>query len=574
MKKSFDLKSNDSKKNIDKSPQPISNQPEQVESNVIAEKPTPQEESKMLSSTMPDLKKNNSQANLKPKKIINYFNRTAIRIRHKSKSQSRSRSPVNYSVEPTLRRTNGIPVKLTDRLNYLASIFQNEKFIEYYNKAPPHNTSSIDQMTRYITKYTGPKGEIEIYAMIFYYICNQITYDRTGIDNDKDNNYEQKPDNVLRKGVALSEGFNKLFEYMCNKKHLKYKVLHGNCKLIPLKKKGENTNHVWNAIYFKGEWYFCDLTMGSGGIGEKSIREETFFNPFYFLTPPEYLIITHRPNEDEWQMNEKTITEKQYYKRRLIDVGAFYQKVYEYNIKLLSHDFPSITISNNELIIKIHVLHTVVQSELFYSNGKDKITDVKYSYDENNNIFSFEPSFPGNGDYIIRILGRKATSTDLLYGRLLDYHVRVCDSTYSRFNRFQMLRPKHNKRNSIVNTSMPQIRNDFPQARIINDYNKIFPSKTNKKICFDNSGTYIFEPKSSVLKRGNEIKFKVKVKGALVVAVLDGKKWTYLKRKDDMIYEGQTVVQSEIVSICTLKACNVYTEVFRFKTYKDRAQLV
>ena len=48
----------------------------------------------------------------------------------------------------------------------------------------------------------------------------------------------------------------------------------------------------------------------------------------------------------------------------------------------------------------------------------------------------------------------------------------------------------------------------------------------------------------------------------------------YLKRKDDMIYEGQTVVQSEIVSICTLKACNVYTEVFRFKTYKDRSQLV
>ena len=238
MKKSFDLKSNDSKKNIDKSPQSINNQLEQVESNVNAEKPTPQEESKMLSSTMPDLKKNNSQANLKPKKIINYFNRTAIRIRHKSRSQSRSRSPVNYSVEPTLRRTNGIPVKLTDRLNYLASIFQNEKFIDYYNKAPPRNTSSIDQITRYITKYTGPKGEIETYAMIFYYICNQITYDRTGID--KDNNYEQKPDNVLRKGVALSEGFNKLFEYMCNKKHLKYKVLHGNCKLIPLKKKGEN----------------------------------------------------------------------------------------------------------------------------------------------------------------------------------------------------------------------------------------------------------------------------------------------------------------------------------------------
>ena len=76
-----------------------------------------------------------------------------------------------------------------------------------------------------------------------------------------------------------------------------------------------------------------------------------------------------------------------------------------------------------------------------------------------------------------------------------------------------------------------------------------------------------------MIKKGNEVKFKVRVKGALVVAVLDGKKWTYLKRKDESVYEGQTVIQTDNVSICSLKACNVYTEVFRFKVYKDRAQL-
>ena len=117
---------------------------------------------------------------------------------------------------------------------------------------------------------------------------------------------------------------------------------------------------------------------------------------------------------------------------------------------------------------------------------------------------------------------------------------------------------------------MPQIKYEFNQTKIIPDYNKIFPSKTNKRICFDNEGAHIFEPKNIMLKKGNEVKFKVRVKGALVVAVLDGKKWTYLKRKDEAIYEGQTVIQSDNVSICSLKACNVFTEVFRFKSYKDK----
>ena len=91
---------------------------------------------------------------------ISSFSKTTYKLIQKSRS--RSRSPVNYNVEPTLRRTNGIPLKLTDRLNYLGEIFKNEKFIKYYNQAPPRNTSSLDQITKYLTKYTGPKGEIEL----------------------------------------------------------------------------------------------------------------------------------------------------------------------------------------------------------------------------------------------------------------------------------------------------------------------------------------------------------------------------------------------------------------------------
>lgn len=531
------------------------------------------EEFKKLSATMPEFPKNVNHVSFKTatKPFRSYFSKTSYKIRQKTKS--RSRSPVNYNVEPTFRRTNGIPSKLTDRLNFLSEIFKNEKFINYFKQAPNRTTSSIDQITRYITKYSGTKGEIETFAMIFYYICNTITYDTKGLENHRDNNYDQRADNVLRTGLALNEGFNKLFEYMCNKKHLKIKVLHGNCKYLPLDRKKGNTNHVWSAINYKGEWYFCDLLMGSGGIVEKNTLEETYFNPYFFITPPEYMIITHRPDDDEWQLNAKTITEKQYYKKKFLDVGAFYQKVYENNIQLLTHDFPCVTISKPSIAIKILVLNTVIQTDLYTGNGKEKIQEIKYSIDEDSNEITIETNFPSNGEYIIRILGRPTTSTDLIYSKYLDYKIRICDESSFRFNRFKIAKPKIRKPSASISiTTIPQ-KFDFPHTKIITDYTKIFPTKTNRKICFDNDGAYIFEPRSMMIKKGNEVKFKVRVKGALVVAVLDGKKWTYLKRKDESVYEGQTVIQTDNVSICSLKACNVYTEVFRFKVYKDRAQL-
>ena len=52
----------------------------------------------------------------------------------------------------------------------------------------------------------------------------------------------------------------------------------------------------------------------------------------------------------------------------------------------------------------------------------------------------------------------------------------------------------------------------------------------NKKICFDNDNTLIIEPRVNFLRKGSDVKFKVKVKGASIVCVLDGKKFNFLKR--------------------------------------------
>ena len=69
-------------------------------------------------------------------------------------------------------------------------------------------------------------------------------------------------------------------------------------------------------------------------------------------------------------------------------------------------------------------------------------------------------------------------------------------------------------------------------------------------------------------KKGANTKFKIKIKGAHSAFLLDGNKWTNLKKIEDNIFEGQKEIKSDNVSICCLKNKNVFTEVFRFKIKK------
>ena len=109
--------------------------------------------------------------------------------------------------------------------------------------------------------------------------------------------------------------------------------------------------------------------------------------------------------------------------------------------------------------------------------------------------------------------------------------------------------------------------------RIVTDYKKIFPSKTIKRVFYDNEGFYLIEPKSIYLRKGVMTKFKIRIKGALNASLLDGNKWTSLKRIEDGLYEGQKIIETDNVSICCLRGKNVFTEVFKFKPRRNKYDL-
>ena len=570
------------------------------------------------------------------------FNLTTYK-KERSESRERSKSP-EYKYKPSHKKGNGVPNDLIKRLNYLSKIIKSEEFNKYYQNRPRGTKVKFEDIFDYIMNYKKSHNDLESVLMVFYFICNDIKYySKTALEKLKekyknkseyiifsdtqffDENHTPKPQEVYMKGIALNPNyFSRILEFFLKKMQIKYKHIEGYCKLMEkndenkkniqkkLKNKSffnlksqrsksttsikdnsllpENTiNHTWNAVYVKGEWYFVDAFFGSGGFikdvpapqNSKSLtKEKNSFNIYYFMTPPEFLISTHRPIEDRWQFLEKTFIFEQFYYKKLINYGEFYHGIISNNVELITHKYPYIEINKNEkIVIKLKLIERILEGELYTTNLLNKICEIKTLYDEETGIYSFEPVFQNAGDYILRINSRPIITGDLSYEPLFDYKIKVKNiSSYLYFEKYKLSKKEENKKekNNDTNLFLPKLNSSSNirlQHRIINDYSKILPSKTNKIICYDDKNFYLMEPRTKILRKGIKFKFKIKIKGANNVHLLDGNHWIQLKRTEPDVYEGIKEIETDNVSICCIRNKNVFTEVIKFMIHKDRSIL-
>ena len=352
-------------------------------------------------------------------------------------------------------------------------------------------------------------------------------------------------------------------------------------------------NHCWDSFWYKGEWYLVDTLFGSGSVeiedkiaGPNQIASKDpneNFNLFYILIWPNLLINSHFPAEDNWQLTDKIITFKQFLNKFIVDYPKFYKGVFEYNVDLLTHKEPFIQITNKDnLVIRLKVPNYIIEGNLYNPATGQKVSEVKFSYEQKEKIFTFEPIFPKVGDYILRVNLRAINSTDLSYRPLFDYRIKVINTSlfnyFNKYNtklishRFDKERPYDDILPKIGNRN-PNMNSNFNMNRIVTDYKKIFPSKSIKRVCYDNEGFYLLEPRSGFIRKGAVTKFRVRIKGASNASILDGHKLINLKRKEDDVYEGQKMLETDNVSICCLRGKNVFTEVFKFKPRKNRYDL-
>ena len=347
-------------------------------------------------------------------------------------------------------------------------------------------------------------------------------------------------------------------------------------------------NHCWDSIWYKGEWYLVDTLFGSGSVEIedkikdanqiKSKNPEENFNTFYILAWPNYFIFSHFPCEDNWQLSDKIWTFKQFLNKCNVDYPKFYKGIFKYNVEVLTHKDPLIQITNKDnLVISLKVPEYIIEGNLYNAGNGQKVSEVKFSYDQRDRIFTLEPTFPKTGEFVLRINLRAISSTDLSYRPLFDYRIKVINSSlYNHFEKYGTKSERFEK-DRMFDVILPKIGGKNPNAhhsinfhKIINDYKKVFPPKSIKRVCYDNEGFHLFEPRSGYIRKGILTKFRVRIKGVINASLLDGSKWMSLKRTEDDIYEGQKMIETENVSICCLRGRNVFTEVFKFKPRKNK----
>ena len=475
----------------------------------------------------------------------------------------------------------GIPNDLLSRLKYIYKIFKNKKFIQYVDDAPPRKNNDIEGIADYLWKFSRNHSIIEkSYALIFNYLCNNIHYDVDKI-NEKENNIER----VFRSGYANSLQFCKLFEAMCRKHSLKTIRIEGFCKTMesPNYKKGTDVtkvNHYWNCININNNWYFCDVTLGSGTIKPKSEKSNfnDNFNPYYFLTPADYLIVTHRPLNDLWQMTEKTVPANEFSNKGDINMGDFYKQVYEHQVDLISHKTPIIKCTNKKLELKLGIRSSSVQAFLYYSNFKTKSTEIKTEYDKKTNIVSIEHTFNANGEYWLEILYREEHSDDIEYLPLIKYKIIANNSDEKFLQNLKMKKKIKLNENFLYDLKFKKTKlfKNKNIAHVLLNHDQIKFYSKQPKICLDNEGAYLISPNPKNIKIGQINEFKVKVPNANVVCVLDGHDWNYLKRNknDKNIWMGNIEIKNENVLILSLRDNKVFTEIFKLKAHYVTSNLL
>ena len=108
---------------------------------------------------------------------------------------------------------------------------------------------------------------------------------------------------VLRKRVAVCDGYARLFKTLCDEAGIPAEVITGYAR-TNMYSVGTlfRANHTWNAVYFDSSWHLLDATWASGYVnfrGDEFIKQ---YDDSYYLTPPQRFIFDHYPEDLQWTL--------------------------------------------------------------------------------------------------------------------------------------------------------------------------------------------------------------------------------------------------------------------------------
>jgi hypothetical protein len=306
-------------------------------------------------------------------------------------------------------------------------------------------------------------------------------------------NFDSTPEGIYKYGKTKCAGYAILFAHIAQNLGLDIESISGYAKGNQYNSGEiiEKPNHQWNAIKIDDNYFLIDSTWGSGQEDEDEHIKE--LDDFYFFCNPKYLIYTHLPENDKWQLINPPITKEEFFNQVQIQ-SCFYI----YHFTDINYKKSHFNVNNLETI------------KLFYDlkNTEDIIEISVDIYSLNNNGYVKED----NCDYIIKNEKENNFEIKLIFNKMGIYKVCI----YGK-NQFM--------------DSYDSIVEYYPTCVKNADCELYFP-----KMFANASDIQIIQPLYDNLKEGQEVKFLIK-SNKLDEIIIIGAKWFYVKKNKDGFFE-------------------------------------
>ena len=465
-----------------------------------------------------------------------------------------------------------IPIIYYERVKFIKELFNKESLSEIVANSP----SSKFATTKYLGRIFKQKLKsiLEIVTGVIYYLYKCIAINRNIFEKSlKGNNSsknlqdilkikERSSDEVLQSGVINTpkESID-LFYEICGYAGVRIKKISGLIKRRKYKRGDTLLKHWWCVLNCGVEKnYFIDPLLCLGNILDNGefVKE---LRPFYFLTPPLFFLENHLPDDDIYQFMPRPLKVKEFTrKENLYLTQDFYNDVFKYYIELDNRTSPEFECIDSETKIKLSINETSLESELYLNDKLLPKESVKITNKEGLSNYIITIYFPSDGEYKLNLLVKMNQSME----RVLTYRILVKIKNFikhepkKKIEKKKIVMPKFRALSPLYFTKNKSMQ-DSKMNKCVSEFDEKIKNK-----CYDNNDAYVFEPKNKILRIGQDAKFKVRVRNAKYVVVLDGKRWNYLRRKEDDIFEGIIPIKSENIVVCALRNNNIYTEVFEF----------
>ncbi|MFW6347934.1 MAG: transglutaminase domain-containing protein [Cyclonatronaceae bacterium] len=350
--------------------------------------------------------------------------------------------------------------------------------------APASAERDMRRLSAYLTEPFEGNEALQARAL-FRWITDRIRYDTSAYFGGAQSVSEAGPEQVLETRQALCGGYAALFTFMATEAGLEAVTINGHSKGYGFspeqaRRQGLESNHAWNAVRIDGDWKLLDATWGAGFIDEESLSFAKSFEEHYFFTAAESFIYDHFPEDERWQLLDTPLNEDQY-----LDMAWVRPAFFQHGLRLDSHRQQRIETAG-PVVVELGVPEESILNARLSKNGTEPTHEPLLVHHRGNRGF-VELTPPERGTYELELFVRKAANTGQEYTWAMSYTIE--------------------SRRETSHAGYPETFAQFLERR-----------------------SYLEQPRSYLLERGNTQRFSLHVPGAQEISVINDGQWTPLSR--------------------------------------------